>query len=127
MADRNALEISANTLIISPRGLDRIWGVRKRIEIPLTSIANVSVESNAHRIPTGWRGPGLGLPWKLSGTFHPNRERHYWNFSSAFGSPEVLSIRLDGTQHFHQIHLSVSDPAKWCQRINAALVSPSNA
>ncbi|MFT4157573.1 MAG: hypothetical protein QM630_06555 [Microbacterium sp.] len=72
----------------------------------------MTIEPHPYRVPTGWRGPGLDVLGKLSGTFHPARERHFWNYS---GSEEALSIRLDGSQHFHQLYLSVDD-AEGCRK-----------
>jgi len=106
VSDRNRLRITPGALTVVPRGLDRLWGFRRLITVPLGSIRDVSVEYSPLRVPQGWRGPGLGLFLKSVGTFHPDGERHYWNYAAP---GEALSIRLDGTQHFHQLHLSVAD------------------
>ncbi|RGE22428.1 hypothetical protein D1J51_04190 [Leucobacter sp. wl10] len=88
--------------------------------VPLASIAEVRVEPRPHRVPRGWRGPGLDTFVKLSGTFHPRGERHYWNYS---GSGEALSIRLDGSQHFNQLYLSVDDAAEARRLLSEAVAS----
>lgn len=106
MASRNDLRVDEDTLVILPRGLDRIWGFRKEIAVPLTSITSASVEAAPHKVRRGLRYPGTDAYWKISGTFHPGGERHYWNYA---GTKEALTIRLDGTQHFHQLYLSVQD------------------
>lgn len=108
MSDRNALSIDGDSLVVVPRGLDRVWGFRKRIVVPLTSVSNVTIETDPHRVRRGLRYPGLDAYWKRSGTFHPvGGERHYWNSS---GSGEVLSLRLTGHPDFDQLYLSVADP-----------------
>lgn len=109
MSDRTALQIEGGSLIVRPKGLDRLWCCRKKVVIPLASIGEVYVESSPARIPTGWRGPGLDFMGKLCGTFHPNGERHFWNYS---GSGEALSVGIAKGQHFQQMYLSVDDPER---------------
>lgn len=106
LTNRNALRIENGVLTVTPRGLDRLWAFRKHVTVPLTSITDVRIEHKPHRIPTGWRGPGLDAMGKLCGTFHPNGERHFWNYS---GTGSVLSVVLADDQHFQQLHLSVED------------------
>lgn len=120
MANRNTLRIESGDLVIQPRGLDRIWGFRKEVALPLASIASVSVEKRPHKVRRGLRYPGTDAYWKISGTFHPNGERHYWNYA---GTKEALTIRLDGSQHFNQLYLSVPDALEAQQSIEATLDS----
>ncbi|MBL3686020.1 hypothetical protein D3248_03495 [Leucobacter zeae] len=111
MSDRNALRIADGALIVSPRGMDRVWGFRSRIVVPLPSIAGVRVERHPSRLPTGWRGPGLDAFGKLSGTFHPRGERHYWNYS---GRGDALVVDVSGGDPFDRLLLSVADAEASC-------------
>ncbi|RLP72296.1 hypothetical protein D9V32_15475 [Mycetocola tolaasinivorans] len=38
-----------------PRGLDRLWGFRRRIDVPLASIVEVRTESHPRRVKRGLR------------------------------------------------------------------------
>lgn len=118
VTDRNALSIVDGALVVVPRGLDRVWGLRKRIVVPLGRITAVEVERRPHYVPMGWRGPGLDAFGKLTGTFHPNGERHYWNFS---GSGVVLMVAIEGGAPFDRLYLSVADAEASCGMIQAAL------
>ena len=120
MGARNTLAIDRNDLTVIPRGLDRLWGFRRRIVIPLSSIVKVHVEERPHHVPRRWRGPGLDTGWKLSGTSHPHGERHYWNFS---GTGPALNIKLDGSGHFSQLYLSVGDAAQTREWLAEAVTS----
>ncbi|GAA1505108.1 hypothetical protein BJ978_002461 [Agromyces terreus] len=122
MPARNSLRIENGNLIIVPKGMDKVWGFRKKLTVPLSSVTNVSVEPAPYRIPTGWRGPGLDISGKLVGTFHPKGERHYWNYS---GTGTALSIRLDEAEHFRQLYLSVDDAEASRQLILQAAPSRS--
>lgn len=106
MSDRNALGISNGNLIVKPRGLDRLWGFRKQIVVPLDRIERVEVELHPRAIRRGLRAPGLDAYWKRSGTFHPGGERHYWNQS---GSGPVLVVVIAGGDPFARLYLSVAD------------------
>lgn len=110
MSDRNILRVEKDSLIVTPQGLDRVWCWRRQVVASLGSITDVRVESSPARVPTGWRGPGLDFMGKLCGTFHPNGERHFWNYS---GSGDALSIGIaKGQHHFQRLYLSVSEPER---------------
>ena len=66
----------------------------------------------------GWRGPGLDIGGKYCGTFHPNGERHYWNFSN---TSEALMVEIQGGQPFDRLYLSVADAEAARQMISGAL------
>ena len=103
---RNDLGLDGDALVVVPRGMDKFWGFRRRIIVPLARISDVAVERNPHRVPMGWRGPGLDSMGKLVGTFHPEKQRHYWNFS---GRGNVLTVGIAGGEPFHRLYLSVDD------------------
>lgn len=106
MSDRNELRIEDGALIVTPRGMDKVWGFRKQVVVPLAVISDVAVERNPRRVPSGLRGPGLEAFGKKAGTFHPRGEQHYWNFS---GRGEVLMIDIRGRKPFDRLYLSVAD------------------
>ncbi|MGV2902063.1 hypothetical protein ACNPM4_10295 [Microbacterium sp. AGC62] len=106
MSGRTTVMIRDHDVVVTPRGFDRIWCVRRRVVFPIGSIRDVRVEDAPYRVPTGWRGPGLDFAAKLCGTFHPNGERHFWNYS---GKGDALEIVLDKGQHFQKLYLSVEN------------------
>lgn len=109
-------------LTVTPRGMDRVWGFRKQVQVPLGSITHVSIERDPHRAPTGMRAPGLDFMGKLCGTFHVNGERHFWNYS---GTAEALEIELDESQHFRRLYLSVTDPEEAQRTLRNAVSAQS--
>lgn len=108
MSDRNTLQVVDGDLIVSPRGLDKMWGFRRQIAIPLQKVDRVEVEQKPHRVRRGLRAPGLDVCWKRCGTFHSDGERHYWNQS---GSGALLVVYISGGAPFDRLYLSVADPA----------------
>lgn len=69
------------------------------------------------REPKGVRGPALGLPNKLVGTFHTDGTKQFWNVS---GFESVLVITLDD-EEYTALYLSVEDPEGLAREINAAV------
>lgn len=108
VSDRNTLSVDNDVLVVIPRGLDKFWGFRRRITVPLSAISGVAIEHRPHDVPIGWRGPGLDGFGKLVGTFHPSGERHYWNFS---GKGSVLRVDIEDGKPFDRLYLSVADVA----------------
>lgn len=108
MSDRNILQVIDGNLIVTPRGLDKMWGFRRQVVVPVQKIDRVEVEQKSHQVRRGLRAPGLDAYWKRCGTFHPDGERHYWNQS---GNGAVLVIYISGGAPFHRLYLSVADPA----------------
>lgn len=106
MSDRNTLEIVDHTLVITPRGLDRLWGFQKQLTVPLAQITDVQVEYSPSRVETGWRGPGLQTLRKTCGTFHPKGGRTCWNYA---WPGEALVIAVGGGHRFNRLYLSVKD------------------
>lgn len=114
---RNALSITEGVLEVRPVGLDRLWSFRGRITIDLSQMKRVEVERDPHRVPSGWRGPGLDAFGKKSGTFHPGGERHYWNYS---GNGPALMLETTGGRPFHRLYLSVEDADAALDWVSAA-------
>lgn len=116
-APRNTLRIDGDTLTVIPRGFDRFWGFRNRIDVPLARITRVRVHPGTRGLTLGWRGPGLDTGRKRVGTFHPGGERTYWNTS---GPGAVLEVVVAGGTPFHRLYLSVADPETQRSAIAAA-------
>lgn len=107
MANRTTIKISGDDVLVLPKGMDRVWSCRKRVTFPVRSVRGVRIERSPFSVATGWRGPGLDFMGKMCGTFHPNGQRHFWNYG---GSGDALEITLDDGQEFQKLYLSVSDP-----------------
>jgi len=114
---RNTVTVSDQELIIEPRGFDKIFSFTNRITVPITSVRGATHDPGMRHEPKGIRGPGLGLPGKLSGTFHREGRKQFWNIS---GYERAVVITLDDEQNFDQIVISVDDPEAVVAAINRA-------
>lgn len=104
-------------IVVEPRGLDKIFGFRSRLAYPLAHVRGATFDPGLKREPKGVRGPALGLPNKLVGTFHTDGTKQFWNVS---GFESVLVITLDG-EEYTALYLSVEDPEGLAREINAAV------
>ena len=73
--------LAPDELAIEPAGLDKLWSFTSRLVIPLDHVRGATHDPGMKRAPKGWRGPGLRLGDKLSGTFHADGD-------DSFHSPE---------------------------------------
>lgn len=111
----NDLTLTDTELIIEPVGLDKLWSFKGRLTIPWSHVRGATHDPGMREEPKGWRGPGLRVGSKLSGTFHADGERQFWNVS---GYENAVVIELSG-EDYDRVVLSLDDPARRAAEINA--------
>lgn len=114
----NSVTITADRLVVEPRGLDKLWSLRDRIDVPLAHVRGATIDPGAPTEPKGIRAPGLALPGKWAGTFHRDGERVFWNVST--GGPAIVIELAD--EHFDRLVLTVEHPREIVDAVNAALL-----
>lgn len=116
---RNKVEIQDGELIVTPRGLDKMWSFKREIRVPLALVRGATFDPGVVTEPKGFRSPGLNtLGKKVSATYRKDGERHYWNVT---GASDVLVVELDPTFEYSRLILSVDDPVGLERRINEAV------
>lgn len=99
---RNKVEIQDGELIVTPRGLDKMWSFKREIRVPLSLVRGATFDPGVVREPKGFRSPGLNtLGKKVSATYRKDGERHYWNVT---GASDVLVVELDPTFEYKPPH-----------------------
>ncbi|HIW95793.1 MAG TPA: hypothetical protein H9867_04835 [Candidatus Corynebacterium gallistercoris] len=111
----NVLTLSDGALTIEPTGLDKLWSFTRRIDIPWDHVRGATHDPGMKTEPKGWRGPGLRFRQKLSGTFHAEGERQFWNVDG-FEDTVVIELR---NERFTRIVVSLQKPAAQATEINA--------
>ena len=111
----NLISLTDAGLVIEPQGLDKVWSFTKSLSIPWEHVRGATHDPGMKNEPKGWRGPGLRVGSKLSGTFHADGEHQFWNVS---GYENTVVIELVD-EHFSRIAISLDDPAGQAARINA--------
>ena len=119
MAD---VELTENTLIVHVHGIDRLWALKSRLEIPLSHVVGAEVDPEAAR---GWRksvqgvrAPGTHVPGVITaGTFYQEGERVFWDVHDT-ESTVVIDLKDD---LYARLVIEVDDPPATAAAIQRAL------
>lgn len=114
----NRVTVSEGHLVIEPVGLNKLWSFTRRLRVPLHNIRGATHDPGMRDEPKGWRGPGLGLPGKLAGTFHADGKKQFWNIS---GYDRAIVITLDAAERYDRVVITVEDPDEVVRVINNAV------
>lgn len=111
----NTVTLTDRTLLVEPRGLDKLWSFTRRLEVPLEHVRGATVDTGAVRDRKGVRRPGLGLPGKWAGTWSLDGELAFWNVR---GYGDVVVVEL-AEERFARLVLTVADPRATVDAVNA--------
>lgn len=113
----NTVSIENGRLVVEPVGLDKLWGFRRRIEVPLSQVRGATYDPGAAYAGKGLRAPGLALPgMKWVGTFYRDGDRSYWNVRAG-GQTIVVEL---ADSRLARLYLTVGDARAVVDRINEA-------
>lgn len=103
------ISVAGDKAVFEVEGIDKLWSLRSRLEIPLAHIGSVRADPAVAR---GWwhglRLLGTNVPGLLTaGTFHQHGNNVFWDVHD----PErTIVISLDH-EIYDQLIIEVSDPA----------------
>ena len=101
-----------------PQHLDKLWSFTGKLQFPLEHVLGATYDPDLRNEPKGWRGPGLGLPNKLSGTFHAGGNEQFWNIS---GYEKVVVFTLSPEEEYERVMVTVEDPHEVVRLVNGAI------
>ena len=115
------IAVDNQTLNLEVRGLDKLWALKSRLEIPLANIRGVAADPTIAR---GWwkglRAPGTHVPGVIiAGTFYQDGKRIFWDVHNAENTI-VIDLADD---RYDQLIVEVRDPTAAVSLINDALSS----
>lgn len=73
----NTVAICGGELIVKPRGLDKLWGFRRELRVPLAHVQGATADASVAQNPPRLRLLGLSLPGKHVGTFFRDGQHSY--------------------------------------------------
>jgi hypothetical protein len=114
------VEVDADVIDVQVRGLDRVWGFRSRVEIPISRVAHASVTvARDARVDLRIRTGGLFVPGVAAVGYFRGRtaRRQWWCVRRA---REVLVIDLTPASSFDRVVVQVANPHELCAAINNA-------
>ncbi|ATY88704.1 hypothetical protein CV702_11340 [Lactococcus lactis subsp. lactis] len=113
----NLLSIENNKLIITPKGLDKIWSFTNKIEIPFENITNVTIDRTIIYEGKGLRLLGLATFSKWSGTFISKKRKNFWNVTRT-DTPLVIETN---NEKFKRLIIGVENAEEWVIKINGLI------
>jgi hypothetical protein len=103
------VELTEDTLVVHVKGMDRIFALTSRLDIPLSHVMGAQVDPELGH-PEWWKSlrfTATQIPWVVSaGTFYQEGERVFWDVRD----PEkVVVIRLRD-ERYARLVIGVDDP-----------------
>ncbi|MCO5217023.1 MAG: hypothetical protein M9950_12875 [Thermomicrobiales bacterium] len=105
--------IDGDTLVVSPKGVNKLWGFRGSIRVPLHHVVHADTGTASLTRSRGMRLPGLGWVNRWVGQY---RRKGHWDYWCAVSGP-TLEIKLRD-EHFTHLILSVDHPKETAWEIN---------
>lgn len=113
------IELTSSSLAVHVEGMDKLWALKSRLEIPLAHVAGVERdEAEARNWYHGIRAPGTSLPGVITaGTFYHHGERVFWDVHR----PENAIAILLKDERYQRLVVEVADPDQTITQIRAAI------
>jgi hypothetical protein len=113
------VELTEDALIVHVRGMDRLWALKSRLEIPLAHVVGAEIDPE---VAQGWRksirAPGTHVPGVITaGTFYQEGERVFWDVHDP-ESTVVIHLKDD---LYARLVIEVDDPPSTAAAIQRAL------
>jgi hypothetical protein len=105
--------------VFEVEGLDQLWALRSRLEIPLTHITNAEFDPDAVGVWWhGWKVMGTDVPGLFAaGTFCYHGELVFWDVRDP---SKTIIVSLDH-ERYKKLIVEVADPEEVLSRLRAAL------
>ncbi|HLZ68388.1 MAG TPA: hypothetical protein VKV26_00620 [Dehalococcoidia bacterium] len=118
------IEIAGGKLAIVMEGMDKLWALKSRLELPLAHVTDVVYDpAQASRWRRGLRLAGTAIPGVITaGSFwRPGKgEDDGWAFWDVHGAEKAIVISTSH-EHYKKVVVGVDDPEAAVRQIQAAL------
>jgi hypothetical protein len=117
--------VQGERAVFNIEGIDKLWTLRSRLEIPLAHITEV--EANADQIGRWWHGLkilGTDVPGLLgAGTFYYHGEIVFWDVHNP---SSAIIVSLDH-ERYKKLIVEVEDPAATVDRLQRAIAGETRS
>lgn len=114
------VELTRDALVVHVQGMDQLWALKSRLEIPLAHVRGATHDPGMAREPKGVRVGGTHFPGVITaGRFRRDGERLFWDVKNP---DKTVVIELAEAETYDRLVVEVDDP-----RATVALVERSVA
>ncbi len=113
------MSIVGRNAVFEVEGMDKIWSLKSRIEVPLSNITGAAIDREAAR---GWwhgfRLPGTQIPGLITaGTFYQHGRRVFYDVHD---TDNTIVIALNHEAYDHLV-VEVANPQAEVEKLTSAL------
>jgi hypothetical protein len=113
------VELTRDALVVHVQGMDQLWALKSRLEIPLAHVVAAEVDPEiAREWHKGIRAPGTHVPGVITaGTFYQDGERVFWDVHD----PERAVMIQLRDERYARLVIEVENPHATAVAIQGAL------
>jgi hypothetical protein len=117
------ITIANGIAIFEIEGLDKLWSLRSRLEIPLAHISGARADTEvAHGWWHGIKMPGTNIPGVLTaGTFYQDGKKVFWDVHD----PELTIVVELVDERYDELIIQVADPAAAIALLQTSIATSS--
>lgn len=113
------LSINGDTLIVEVLGAHKVWALKSRIEIPLSSVDHVKASPDTR---LGWwhgaRIPGTHVPRVfVAGSYRKDGEWHFWDVRRPQNTVEIALVG----HRYQKLFVEVAEPGRTVEALKSAV------
>ncbi|MBH5338104.1 hypothetical protein IHE55_26320 [Streptomyces pactum] len=103
-------------------GLDKLWAIKSRLEVPLAHVRGATHDPGIAREPKGIRVGGTHIPGVVTaGRFRRDGERLFWNVRNP---SKAVVIELADDEAYDRLVIEVEDPRATVALIEGVISRP---
>ena len=113
------VELTRDALVVHVQGMDRLWALKSRLEIPLAHVVGAEVDPEiAREWHKGIRAGGTHVPGVITaGTFYQEGERVFWDVHD----PDKTVVIHLKDERYAKLVIEVENPHTTAVAIQGAL------
>lgn len=116
------LSVVGDHLVVEVEGLDRLWALKSRLEIPLAHVRGATADPGIVRESKGIRLGGTHLPGVITaGTFRSGGEWIFWDVHDPAGAVVVELV----DERYSRLVIEVADPRAAVALVETAKRTPA--
>lgn len=109
----NIIKLDDECLYIELRGLNKLWGLKSRLKIPLTHVRGATIDTGV-LVDFAWKVGGYHTPNKWVGHFARHGEKLFYNIEK----PELPVVITLEDEKFDRLILGVEQPRELVDQLN---------